>query len=38
MAFHLLVLATGDLWMAMAVHFVYDVVTGFYLGSRTTTQ
>ena len=37
-AFHLLVFATGDLWMAIAVHFVYDVVAGYHLGSRTVSS
>jgi membrane protease YdiL (CAAX protease family) len=34
-AFHLLVLASGDLWTAIAVHFAYDMVTGLMLGSRS---
>ncbi|HVT03043.1 MAG TPA: CPBP family intramembrane glutamic endopeptidase [Thermoanaerobaculia bacterium] len=33
-AFQLLVLQSGGLYMAMIVHFLYDLITGFYLGPR----
>lgn len=33
-AFQLLVFMSGGLYMAMAVHFLYDLITGFYLGPR----
>jgi membrane protease YdiL (CAAX protease family) len=34
LAFHLLVRASGNLYGAIAVHFLYDVITGFYLGRK----
>lgn len=32
--FQLLVLYSGGLYLAMIVHFLYDLITGFYLGPR----
>ena len=28
-AFHVLVMVSGSLYVAMAVHFIYDVIAGF---------